>query len=92
MHRLANNWLSSFLKNRKQYVFPHGISSSNKTIACGVPQGSILGPLLLRGNLYFLVQWLRGNKLSLNETKINLILFRLPWKQLLGEPDIRLRN
>ena len=43
---LANNWLSSFLKNRKQYISLNGISSSIKTIACSVPQGSTLDPLL----------------------------------------------
>ena len=42
----ANNWLSSFLKNLKQYVSLHGVSSSIKTITCSVPQGSTLGPLL----------------------------------------------
>ena len=39
-----------------------------------------------------LVQWLRGKKLSLNETKTELIIFRSPWKQLQWEPDIGLNN
>ena len=32
--------------NRKQYVFLNGESSKIKDITCGVPQGSVLGPLL----------------------------------------------
>ena len=32
--------------------------------------------------LKHLVQWLRGNRLSLNETKTELIIFRWLWKQL----------
>ena len=37
-----------------------------------------------------MVQWLRGNKLSLNEIKTELTTFRSPRKQLPREPDIRL--
>ena len=39
-----------------------------------------------------LVQWLRSNKLSLNETKTELIIFRFPWKHLTRELDIRINN
>ena len=34
------------LKDRKQFVTFDGTTSSTKVITCGVPQGSILGPLL----------------------------------------------
>ena len=43
---LANSWLNSFLKKRKQYVNLPGQSSSVKIITCGVPQGSTLDPLI----------------------------------------------
>ena len=42
----ALKWFESCLSNRKQYVTYNGISSVTKTVKCGVPQGSILGPLL----------------------------------------------
>ena len=34
---LANNWLSSFLKNCEQYLSLHEVSSSIKTVTCVVP-------------------------------------------------------
>ena len=39
-------WLQNYMYDRKQVVVNGGQESSKQTIICGVPQGSILGPLL----------------------------------------------
>ena len=43
---LPQQWFRSFLADRKQFTLANGINSSIRTVNCGVPQGSILSPLL----------------------------------------------
>lgn len=43
---MALEWFKSYLSNRSQHVHIGDSRSSCKCIICGVPQGSILGPLL----------------------------------------------
>jgi len=39
-------WFKNYLSDRAQYVYYNECKSNVKNITCGVPQGSILGPLL----------------------------------------------
>lgn len=40
------DWFKSYLYKREQYVSYNLQNSTNRQISCGVPQGSVLGPLL----------------------------------------------
>ena len=43
---IAYDWFKSYLENRDQKCFVNGSLSDSEFLTCGIPQGTILGPLL----------------------------------------------
>ena len=128
MRGRANDWFKSYLSNRLQYVSVNGFHSKSEMMKFGVPQGSVLGPLLfliyindLRNAIYHstvhhfaddtnllyvnknlktiqnkmnkdlksLVTWLRANKISLNASKTELIIFCDPRKKITYDMKVK---
>ena len=80
---VALDWFKSYLSDRKQLVRYQMHDSDHTIINCGVPQGSILGPLL--SILYI-------NDIVNTTSLLELILFADDTTLLFSHPDIASQN
>ncbi|KAG5274109.1 hypothetical protein AALO_G00159280 [Alosa alosa] len=87
----ALSWFQSYLSNCKQYITLQGSYSTTATVNHGVPQGSVLGPLLFTIYLLPLDQIIRNHGLSFHcyADDTQLYVSTKPSSQL---PPIQLNN
>ena len=74
---IAHEWFSSYLPNRSQFVSLGHVESGTRQILCGVPQDSVLGPLLFL--LYV-------NDLHNLVPRVSLLL--VPWSERERDPGL----
>ena len=79
-------WFESYLTDRSQYVIYDGVRSEIKVVECGVPQGSILGPLLFIismndicniSDLMFAIMYADDTCFLINGTDMNTLIKQL---------------
>ena len=58
-------WCSNYLENRTQKTLANGTLSTSKLVTCGVPQGSVLGPLFFILYVNDVQHAVKGAKLQL---------------------------
>ena len=69
------SWLKSFLSNRKQRVVLEGVMSDQVPVSSGVPQGSVLGPILFLAYINDLPQYVKSKvRLFIDDTVIYLAI------------------
>ena len=79
---VSNDWFKSYLSNRHQYVSINGYKSGLAAINCGVPQGSVLGPLLFLLYINDLNQAIKSCKVHHFADDTNLLCFSNSVKKL----------
>jgi len=68
------HWFKNYLDNRTQFVVVNGVPSNTLLIRNGVPQGSILGPLLFLVYIKDINNAVPGEKLKLFADDTNLFV------------------
>ena len=85
-------WFKSYLTNRKQYVMCNGVCSNLGVIGYGVPQGSVLGPLLFLLYINDIHTSVPDNQLKLFADDTNLFLYGQKLKELEFRANTYLSN
>ena len=85
------HWIKAFLSNRSQTVVLESEKSSKVTVTSGVPQGSVLGPILFLVSINDLPEHIKSKvRLFADDTAVYLAVSNLEHAQILQEELDRL--
>ena len=89
---VANKWFQSYRKNRSQHVSISGFDSNLKKVQYGVPQGSVLGPLLFLIYINDLHKAIKFSKTRHFADDTNLLINNSSLKQIKKDLNYDLRQ
>ena len=89
---IAHSWLTSYLQNRQQYVSLDKIDSDLQTLKYGVPQGSILGPLLFLLYINDIINTSKIAKFIMFADDTNLFFSDKNYNALCNKVNLELEN
>ena len=72
---VLHNWIKNYLCDRQQFTVVNNVSSTICSINCGVPQGSVLGPLLFLLYINDICASVPNQQLKLFADDTNLFIF-----------------
>jgi hypothetical protein len=88
---IANQWFESYLSDRSQFIELENVHSSHLPVRCGVPQGSILGPILYLIYVNDIYNSCEGNIVSFADDT-TLFMSNSDVTQLFSEVNTQINN
>ena len=89
---ISNKLFASYLRNRKQFISINGYKSNLADVKCGVPQGSILGPLLFLIYINYLDVEIKYSEVHHFVVDTNLLNFNSCVKYINKQVNYDLKN